>query len=86
MPTLYTVGHSIHPLDEFLALLKAYQITHLVDIRSFAGSRRMPWFNQENLAKVLPENKIAYIHIRELGGLRKPNKDSNNTAWKKCRF
>jgi uncharacterized protein (DUF488 family) len=40
--TLYTIGHSTRPLDEFIAVLQAHAIQTLVDIRSFPMSRRLP--------------------------------------------
>jgi uncharacterized protein (DUF488 family) len=42
MPKLYTIGHSSHSLQEFLTILHAYQITHLVDVRTIPKSRYVP--------------------------------------------
>ena len=81
MPKLYTIGHSNHSLNEFLALLKAYDITHVVDIRSIPKSRHVPWSNKKSLQKSLCENNIAYTHLAELGGLRHTHKDSINQGW-----
>lgn len=53
----------------------------LVDIRNYPGSRRYPHFNKEALEISLPANGIKYLHIKELGGRRRPVKDSLNTAW-----
>jgi uncharacterized protein (DUF488 family) len=83
---IYTIGHSTHPLDEFMAMLKSFQIECLVDIRSFPGSRRYPHFNKEALAVSLPENNIRYIHLKELGGRRKAKPDSINTGWRVAAF
>jgi len=84
--TIWTIGHSTHPLDEFIKMLKAFGIEELVDIRTFPGSRRYPHFNKESLEDVLPQNNIWYLHMKELGGRRKPVKDSQNTAWKNDGF
>ena len=84
--TIYTIGHSTHPLDEFLAMLKSFEIEVLADIRSFPGSRRYPHFNKESLEHSLQETGIGYIHIPELGGRRKPQPDSDNIAWKNPAF
>ncbi|MGV9013075.1 MAG: DUF488 family protein [Flavobacteriales bacterium] len=78
---IWTIGHSTHPLEEFLAWLKEFNIELLVDVRSYPGSRRMPWFNKEVLPAELETVGIAYVHIRSLGGRRKVEKDSVNTVW-----
>src|SRR5436190_7692276 len=38
------------------------------------------------LAKSLKEEGIRYEHFPELGGRRKPRKDSRNTAWRNHTF
>lgn len=80
--TVYTIGHSTRTLDAFLALLHAHQIRQLADVRTVPKSRRHPHFAGEALARTLPEAGIAYRHLAALGGLRKPRKDSRNTAWR----
>lgn len=59
-PELFTIGHSTHSLDRFLALLAAQEIEALADIRRFPGSRKFPHFSQDNLASVLPKAGIEY--------------------------
>ena len=44
METIWTIGHSTHPLDEFLAMLASQKIRALADVRQFPGSRRFPHF------------------------------------------
>jgi uncharacterized protein (DUF488 family) len=83
---ILTVGHSTHPIDEFLAILKAHGVKQLVDVRSIPKSGRHPQFNREALKDSLYEQGIAYTHIPGLGGLRRPRKDSINTAWKNASF
>jgi uncharacterized protein (DUF488 family) len=80
--TIYTIGHSTRTLDDFLALLHAHQISQLADVRTVPKSRRHPHFAGEALARTLPGAGIAYRHVAALGGLRKPRKDSRNTAWR----
>jgi uncharacterized protein (DUF488 family) len=75
---IWTIGHSTHPLDELLALLRAHRIELLADVRSYPGSRRMPWFSRESLAAELGE---GYVHLRELGGRRRAQRDSPNGGW-----
>lgn len=80
--TIWTIGHSTHPLEEFLTILKAHELTRLVDIRSYPGSRTFPHFGKEVLEKSLTSNGIEYIHLKSLGGRRKLNPDSKNIAWR----
>jgi len=83
---IYTLGHSTHTLEEFMAMLKSFNIELLADIRSFPGSRKFPHFNKENLPASLAKNNIEYIHLRNLGGRRKVNSDSCNTGWRVAAF
>ena len=83
---IYTIGHSTHTLEDFLAMLKSFNIEILADIRSFPGSRKFPHFNKENLPASLAVNNIEYIHLRNLGGRRKVNPDSCNTGWRVAAF
>jgi uncharacterized protein (DUF488 family) len=83
---LFTLGHSTRTFDEFLEILKAYGIEHLVDVRTIPRSRRHPHFSQESLVGSLPEAGIQYTHMKELGGFRKPLPDSPNRAWRNESF
>ncbi|HUX79594.1 MAG TPA: DUF488 domain-containing protein [Alphaproteobacteria bacterium] len=86
MPKLYTIGHSTRTLNEFMAILHGYNITHLVDIRTIPKSRHVPWFNENKLKPALPKEGISYIHMLELGGLRHAHKDSINQGWHNASF
>lgn len=84
--TIWTIGHSTRSLDELVAMLHSFNIKIVADIRSYPGSKRYPQFNKEALEISLPANNIEYTHIKELGGRRKVNPDSKNTAWKHPAF
>lgn len=84
--TVYTVGHSTRPLEEFVALLGAYRIEALVDIRTVPKSRHNPQFNRDELAVSLPDRGIDYRHLAALGGLRHTRKDSPNVGWRNTSF
>ena len=84
--TLWTIGHSTRSLDEFLALLKDNAIEVLADVRHYPGSRKYPHFNEEPLQDVLQEAGIRYEAFTELGGRRKVQPDSPNTAWRHPAF
>lgn len=78
---IYTIGHSNRSIDEFLELLAAHGIEQLVDVRTIPRSKHNPQFNGENLSGSLRKHKIRYVHMKELGGLRHPKKDSVNQGW-----
>ena len=84
--TIWTIGHSTRTLEEFLALLAAYRIEAIADVRRFPGSRRYPHFASEALAKSLPAHDIAYQWMPKLGGRRKVQPGSPNTAWRNASF
>lgn len=86
MPTLYTIGHSTHTFQEFLAILQVHQITQIIDVRTIPKSRHVPWFNENELKISLSQEKIAYKHIPKLGGLRRTSKNSINTGWRNASF
>jgi uncharacterized protein (DUF488 family) len=68
---LYTIGHSDHPTDRFLALLAAHRITAVADVRSAPYSRWQPQFNREALAAGLAGADIRYVFLgQELGARR----------------
>ncbi|UGV39861.1 DUF488 domain-containing protein [Methanococcoides orientis] len=65
----YTVGYGNRSLEEFIDILQQYDLSYLVDIRSYPHSVREE-FNKENLEIVLPKYNIVYSHCPGLGGLR----------------
>lgn len=84
--TIWTIGHSTHTFEQYTAMLQSFGIEQVADIRSFPGSRKFPWFNKKNLQIALPQAHIRYIHIKQLGGRRKVNANSTNTAWRHPAF
>lgn len=83
---IWTLGHSTHTLEEFVALLQSFQIETLIDVRRLPGSRKFPHYDKEALAISMPKNDIQYLHLKDLGGRRKTSKDSKNTAWRLASF
>ena len=77
---LFTIGHSTHPLERFLALLAQHGIEALVDIRRFPGSRKFPQFNQDDLASALQKAGIDYYWLEALGGRRRKRRDGSSTG------
>jgi uncharacterized protein (DUF488 family) len=84
--SVFSVGHSTRSLEEFVSLLKAYKGTMVVDVRTVPRSRHNPQFNKETLPDSLKTAGIRYIHMPELGGLRRPKADSTNLAWENKSF
>ena len=85
-PIAFTVGHSTRPIEEFIGLLAIANISCLVDVRTLPRSRTNPQFNKETLPASLAAAEISYVHMPELGGLRKPRKDSPNGGWRNSSF
>jgi Domain of unknown function DUF488 len=83
---ILTIGHSTHPIDKFIELLRQHGVERLIDIRTIPRSRHNPQFNSEALAKSLKHEGIGYVHLKELGGLRHPRRDSSNTGWRNASF
>ena len=84
--SIATVGHSTHPIGDFIGILEAHGIRQLVDVRTMPRSRRVPQFNKENLSAALPPAGIIYRHMPGLGGLRHAKRDSSNTGWRNASF
>ncbi|MFZ1676115.1 MAG: DUF488 domain-containing protein [Saprospiraceae bacterium] len=74
-PVIYTAGHSTHPLDFFLELLKTYSVDSLIDVRSVAASSYNPQYNKEPLSYFLKSNGVAYKHFGEEFGARHSDPD-----------
>jgi uncharacterized protein (DUF488 family) len=85
-PPLFTIGHSTRPIDEFVELLRANGVKLLIDIRTIPKSRHNPQFNGDTLATSLRSARIRYIHLKELGGLRRAKSDSINLGWRNPSF
>ena len=65
---LFTIGHSTHSIEKFVALLARHSIGCIADVRSAPYSRHNPQFNRESLRSSLKAEGIAYVWLgRELG-------------------
>lgn len=84
--TIFTVGHSTHPIDEFIGILKAHGVRKLIDVRTVPKSRHNPQFNGDALAESVRASRITYRRMASLGGLRHARKDSPNGAWRNASF
>jgi uncharacterized protein (DUF488 family) len=83
---ILTIGHSTRPIDEFIGLLSSNGVERLIDIRTIPKSRHNPQFNSDSLRRALQRPGIDYLHLKELGGLRRARPDSPNTGWRNASF
>jgi uncharacterized protein (DUF488 family) len=68
---IYTIGTSNRSGEEFLRLLKNWEIEMVVDVRSLPTGK-FPHFRREVLAQTLGEAGVGYTNLgRELGGYRR---------------
>ncbi|MDX1390334.1 MAG: DUF488 domain-containing protein, partial [Acidobacteriota bacterium] len=81
-----TIGHSTRKLEDLIEMLEAHGVKLVVDVRTVPRSRRNPQFNKDSLPEHLRRSGIDYRHEPRLGGLRKPDKDSINSAWQNASF
>jgi len=67
--TILTVGHSNHPIDRLLAILREAGVEVVADVRSSPYSRFAPQFNEDSLRESLGAVGIRYVPMgHELGG------------------
>ena len=84
--SVLTIGHSTRSIDEFIRLLTAHCVDHVIDIRTIPRSRHNPQFSGEMLSHTLRRIGMRYTHIPGLGGLRHPRRNSANSGWRNAGF
>ncbi len=57
---IHTVGYGGRPINDFIAVLKSFDIVMLVDVRSQPYSRYAPDYRRESLERALGDAGIAY--------------------------
>jgi uncharacterized protein (DUF488 family) len=68
---IYTIGHSNHPIEHFVSLLRQHGIQALADVRSNPYSRFNPQFNREKLqASLAAADGVRYVFLGEELGAR----------------
>jgi uncharacterized protein (DUF488 family) len=68
-PVIYSIGHSDHETEAFIALLRRHGVSTLVDVRSQPYSRWIPQANRETLARALQAAGLTYVFMGDsLGG------------------
>ena len=85
MPELFTIGYEKAKPDAVLAELKRAKVKLLIDTRAVAASRR-PGFSKRQLAALLDQAGIAYLHLQKLGtpaeGREAARSGDLKTLWK----
>jgi len=81
-PELLTVGHSTHPIEHFLELLRSADVAAIADVRRYPTSRRNPQFGAAALAASLEQAGIDHAWFgEELGGRRNLGRTDRPSAW-----
>jgi uncharacterized protein (DUF488 family) len=82
----FTIGHSTHAIEAFVALLRRAGVSAVADVRRFPGSRRHPQFGRDALAAELRSAGVGYAHLEALGGRRSVRPGSPNGGWQEAGF
>lgn len=83
---IYTIGHSNHAIERFIALLRQHGIQAVADVRSTPYSRFNPQFRREPLAGSLSDAGIRYVFLGEELGARSQDPscyDDNRVSYAK---
>jgi uncharacterized protein (DUF488 family) len=85
---VFTIGHSTHPIEEFVRMLDRNGVRTLVDVRTVPRSGHNPQFGEHELAASMPESGVRYRRLPELGGLRHTPQTAEtvNGAWRNPSF
>lgn len=70
---LFTIGHSNHPIEVFIALLQRHGVTVVGDVRSHPYSRYVPQYSREPLKTALTQAGVAYVFLGKEFGARSQN-------------
>jgi uncharacterized protein (DUF488 family) len=66
---VFTIGHSTHSWERFVALLQRSNVTAIADVRTSPYSRHSPQFSRDSLRAELLSDGISYVFLgKELGG------------------
>jgi uncharacterized protein (DUF488 family) len=74
-PRVFTIGHSNHPIETLLELLREHQVEVVADVRSSPYSGYTPHFNKEAIERTLRERGIEYLFVGNMLGGRPPGEE-----------
>ena len=86
---VFTIGHSTRTIEEFVDLLRAGNVRHVIDVRSIPRSRTNPQYNLDTLPDTLAAWQIGHTIIPDLGGRRSKQKNIDpevNGFWNNQSF
>ncbi|WP_247597300.1 MULTISPECIES: DUF488 domain-containing protein [unclassified Leifsonia] len=83
---IFTIGHSTHPLLDFVGMVRAHGVETIVDVRSIPKSRHNPQYGISVLPQELAATDLGYHLIEKLGGLRHGNRTDLNGGWRNASF
>ena len=72
---VYSIGHSVKPIDVFISKLKENKIDILADVRTIPFSHWQSQFNKPTLEYVLQTSGIYYLYRGQNLGGRGENRD-----------
>lgn len=78
---LFTLGYTLFQkesgidIEAMFRVLQAFNVTHLVDIRSVPYSKNYPQCNADNLKGAGYFYSVPYLHVPELGAKADPSQD-----------
>lgn len=68
-PNIFSIGHSNHPIEKFVSLLKQNNIELIVDTRSHPYSKFATQYSSGSIEAFLKKDGIEYLFLgKELGG------------------
>lgn len=69
---IFSIGHGNREFDDFIKILKIYEIEYLIDVRSSPYSKMFPVYNRESFSILLKRKGFTYVYLGDvLGGLPK---------------
>ena len=74
MSSIYTIGYTAFNINEFIEILKKYNISCVIDVRSSPVSQYYPDYNKDVLERVLKSSGIYYRNYIEEFGARQNDK------------
>ena len=75
---IYTLGHSNYPFDQFIDILKKYDINCVVDIRAIPYSKYNTQYNKEFFQSTLKKLGYTYIYMADEFGAKRKTRQSYN--------
>lgn len=74
LKNIYTIGYTAFKINDFISILKKYNITCVIDVRSLAYSQHYPDYNKEVFTKTLKSSGILYRNYSVEFGARQTEK------------